>query len=411
MLKMFLLIIVLVKQTASQYDTEFFNDHNKNKPAFQHLANLITNIANQQTNDYYDHPTTSKKKVNYLDVGCGHGFLVEALRTHENNHAYCIEGSSSAISFWPPLYREEFYQIVDLEKASINSLPESSIDVVISFEVAEHITPPNADNFIHLLTHKQPTYIFFTAATKQQGGLDHFNEQPMSYWINIFSKKGYHFDFSTTHQFRKDIIDQYESFLNCPWYSKNILIFSRRKQFITIESALPLEMYPKNEQWLTSLMPYGCNQQDASTCSSLYDDRDRAEFHMLRSKAIYESIRNQAELHLPKETNEKLNNICTDQNIVSFRIKFKMIRYGSTRYLILRNVSNLVDVHSGIQQWMNKQEEGEEKKYYLIGLNNEPNEQTERLITSYQHLFIIKRMKELIVEGRCVAHINLQILM
>ena len=406
---MFLLIIVLVKQTASQYDTEFYNDHNKNKPAFQILANLITNIVNQQTND---HPTTSKKKVNYLDVGCGHGFLVEALRnTHKNNHAYCIEGSSSAIPFWPILLREEFYQIVDLEKASINSLPESSIDVVISFEVAEHITPPNADNFIHLLTHKQPTYIFFTAATKQQGGLDHFNEQPMSYWINIFSKKGYHFDFSTTHQFRKDIIDQYESFLNCPWYSKNILIFSRRKR----KTVYKLSSY-NEEKWLTSLMPYGCNQQDASTCSSLYDDRDRAEFHMLRSKAIYESIRNQAELHLPKETNEKLNNICNDQNIVSFRIKFKMIRYGSTRYLILRNVSNLVDVHSGIQQWMNKQEEGEEKKYYLIGLNNEPNEQTERLITSYQHLFIIKRMKELIVEGlivegRCVAHINLQILM
>ena len=44
-----------------------------------------------------------------VDVGCGHGLLVEAQRAM-GRKSYCVEGSADAYDAWPHAYRDEFYR-------------------------------------------------------------------------------------------------------------------------------------------------------------------------------------------------------------------------------------------------------------------------------------------------------------
>jgi hypothetical protein len=58
-----------------------------------------------------------------------------------------------------------------------------------------------------------------SAAKPGQGGCGHFNEQPLSYWIERLEKRGYRH------------IDEFASYLhNLPdEYSCNMMVFERRK--------------------------------------------------------------------------------------------------------------------------------------------------------------------------------------
>lgn len=65
-----------------------------------------------------------------------------------------------------------------------------SFDVAVSMEVAEHLPESVADRYLDLLTRLSPV-IVFTAATPGQGGTDHVNEQPHSYWIEKYRDRGF----------------------------------------------------------------------------------------------------------------------------------------------------------------------------------------------------------------------------
>jgi hypothetical protein len=57
-------------------------------------------------------------------------------------------------------------------------------------EVAEHRDARHADTFVENLTSASST-VFLTAAEVGQGGLNHVNEQPNSYWIEKFDHRGF----------------------------------------------------------------------------------------------------------------------------------------------------------------------------------------------------------------------------
>lgn len=63
-------------------------------------------------------------------------------------------------------------------------------DLVQSLEVAEHLPAENAEQFISTLTRHGPC-VLFSAAIPGQGGENHINEQPLSYWRAIFRRRGY----------------------------------------------------------------------------------------------------------------------------------------------------------------------------------------------------------------------------
>ena len=121
-----------------------------------------------------------------LDVGCGPGFMVDALR-ELGVEAYGFDGSVHAVS----RARSGFVWLQDLREP-IDFTP-ANVDLVVCTEVAEHMAPEHADRLVNNLCRPGPHShtIVFTAAPPGQGGLGHVNEQPKAYWVEKFEARGY----------------------------------------------------------------------------------------------------------------------------------------------------------------------------------------------------------------------------
>lgn len=120
-----------------------------------------------------------------LDVGCGRGYwLMQAKRM--GIHDLCgIDG--------------EWVTDVGLVDDSIKFIPHNlnekiqthrKYDLVMSLEVAEHISRNSSVDFIESLCGCTDV-VLFSAAIKAQGGDNHINEQWQSYWADLFSERNY----------------------------------------------------------------------------------------------------------------------------------------------------------------------------------------------------------------------------
>lgn len=93
-------------------------------------------------------------------------------------------------------------------------------DLVISLEVAEHLSVDRAPGFVRDLTALGDA-VLFSAAIPNQGGTNHVNERWQSYWAELFKAQGY------------DAFDAvrpaiwYNSEIKW-WYRQNTLIYARR---------------------------------------------------------------------------------------------------------------------------------------------------------------------------------------
>jgi hypothetical protein len=63
-------------------------------------------------------------------------------------------------------------------------------DLAYCFEVAEHVPPCLGEALVDFLCHLAPV-IVFTAASPGQGGTGHINEQPRTYWEELFARRGF----------------------------------------------------------------------------------------------------------------------------------------------------------------------------------------------------------------------------
>lgn len=154
-----------------------------------------------------------------LDVGCGTGAILQALHKGgvkgkgfeyaEAGLAYCRKRGLSVRKF-------------DLE-ASPLAVPSELYDVVLSTEVAEHLPESVADVFVMSLAAQADTVVF-TAATPGQGGLDHVNEQPHSYWEEKFASRGFILDVELTRKWRAE----WESAAVEYWYYQNVMVLKKR---------------------------------------------------------------------------------------------------------------------------------------------------------------------------------------
>jgi hypothetical protein len=84
-------------------------------------------------------------------------------------------------------------------------LPGVPYDLAISCEVAEHLEPVYADQFVRKLTQAAPR-VYLTAAEPKPGGypgLQHFNEQPNEYWIELMRQHGFQLDHAGTASARE----------------------------------------------------------------------------------------------------------------------------------------------------------------------------------------------------------------
>jgi SAM-dependent methyltransferase len=120
-----------------------------------------------------------------VDVGCGIGAWLSVFRDHGIRDLTGIDGPYVERSHL--MIPGESFLSRDLEQPI--SLPRR-FDLVISLEVAEHLSPASAGDFVRSLTRLGPA-ILFSAAIPGQGGEHHVNEQWPDFWAAKFAEAGF----------------------------------------------------------------------------------------------------------------------------------------------------------------------------------------------------------------------------
>lgn len=99
---------------------------------------------------------------------------------------------------------------------------EGKYDMIICWELAEHLEPEYSEHLVKTLVEHRNGFIIFTAAVPGQGGDGHINCQPHEYWRALFKKFGVDYHESLTLQLK-------ETWKHCcgesTWYYSNIQIF------------------------------------------------------------------------------------------------------------------------------------------------------------------------------------------
>jgi len=154
------------------------------------------------------------KPQSVVDVGCGLGTFLYAFKGIGVTDVLGVDG---------PWVQKELLSNYLSENEFLETNLEGSLkldkvyDLVISLEVAEHLSVKSADVFVENLVNAGKV-ILFSAALPNQGGQNHINEQPITYWAEKFAKHGYQI---------KDVIrpliwDDSRLFY---WYKQNSVLF------------------------------------------------------------------------------------------------------------------------------------------------------------------------------------------
>jgi SAM-dependent methyltransferase len=118
-------------------------------------------------------------RATIADIGCGTGTWLATALANGTRSAFGIEGD------WvkPDMLDDPriVFEARDLEQHFLGA----KVDLAISLEVAEHLSPARAEGFVADLVAMAPA-IMFGAAIPGQGGVNHVNEQWQSYWAEKF---------------------------------------------------------------------------------------------------------------------------------------------------------------------------------------------------------------------------------
>jgi SAM-dependent methyltransferase len=155
-------------ELAKLYDENFYEFH-------------VTNSI-QSARIYLKYLWQYFRPVSVLDVGCGRGAWLKVCHELGSEILLGLDGNwnnpslmiDSAINF----------RNVDLNKPF--SVLEK-VDMVMTLEVAEHLESSIAAQFVKCLT-KASDVVLFSAAYVKQGGTSHINEQPHTYWADLFAQ-------------------------------------------------------------------------------------------------------------------------------------------------------------------------------------------------------------------------------
>ncbi len=154
------------------YGRDFYeNRHRKSLPAAEKILGIVADALP---------PVRSA-----VDFGCGVGTWLSVLKNRGTDDILGLDGA------W---VEREFLQIpqacfreADFEKR-INL--DKRYDLAISLEVAEHLSPDVAGDFVKSLT-QASDFVLFSAAIPFQEGTHHINLQWQAYWAGLFGEQGF----------------------------------------------------------------------------------------------------------------------------------------------------------------------------------------------------------------------------
>jgi SAM-dependent methyltransferase len=158
-------------QAGTPYDKQFYVDQgDRSYQSADCVLPLVLSIVPAQS---------------AIDVGCGIGTWAAKLLEFGVTDVLGIDGEYVDRS----LLRipQDRFQPWDLEKRiSMNR----RFDLAVCLEVAEHLPPQRARTLVEDLVKLAPI-VLFSAAIPGQGGVNHINEQYLSYWAEFFAAQNY----------------------------------------------------------------------------------------------------------------------------------------------------------------------------------------------------------------------------
>lgn len=227
----------------TQYDYSFYE---KRDEETRYSASIILDILKE----YIDISSV-------VDVGGGVGTWLSVIQEKNgcsDKDIMLIEGDYVEKSLLQ--VKEESYISCNLER---RIKFERKFNLAISLEVAEHLSVKRAASFCEDLTFLSDV-VLFSAAVPYQGGTGHVNEQPLSYWVKLFSKYNY---------VALDIIRPVIQFdKSIPfWYRQNVIVFVKKDsaeytKFLSKREILPpldmisYDVYMNIENRIHSLFIY-----------------------------------------------------------------------------------------------------------------------------------------------------------
>jgi SAM-dependent methyltransferase len=156
--------------TASIYPSDFYSNR---RASTAHAATRILSAL----------PTTLPRR-SVADIGCGTGTWLAAALADGATSAFGIEGN------WVTPDQLDDPRIIFAPQDLEQRFTGPRVDLAMSLEVAEHLTPDRAQSFVADLVALAPA-VLFSAAIPGQGGVNPLNEQWQSYWAALFADHGY----------------------------------------------------------------------------------------------------------------------------------------------------------------------------------------------------------------------------
>lgn len=189
-----------------------------------------------------------------LDAGCGRGHWLNAWEERGVTLLFGLDGAWNR----QEQMRHPSIRFTPLDLNRPFELTHK-VDLAMSLEVAEHLQPESAETFVGCLTHTSDL-VLFGAACPHQGGPNHLNERPATYWAELFRARGFlPFDILRP-VFWADARIPF-------WYRQNTFLYARQDSASVCELGLqglkPLE----HIGFMDCIHPllYACKVEDVAT--------------------------------------------------------------------------------------------------------------------------------------------------
>jgi hypothetical protein len=153
-----------------------------------------------------------------FEFGCGNGFLTEYL-FNSDKQVGCSDFSVASINNIDNDIKPFFKRIDVTELITEPTVTE----LVMCFELAEHINPAGTDIFFENLTNASSKYIVFSSEPTTNG-TGHINCHPKEFWIEEICKRGFTLNIKKTEQFVNEVGPKIQ---HIKWYTNNFLYFER----------------------------------------------------------------------------------------------------------------------------------------------------------------------------------------